>query len=143
MEKKISQEQIALTLGLQKYLIASWEKQLDIVPFIESGEPFYTDQHLSTFRKVKELLYEQGLTMAAAKSALKDTSVQLEGKTLRAASPLFFESKKAPVEAQHMQENPQKSQNQAQEKHDQENAQAISAKLLHLKSQLIKISSSL
>ncbi len=133
-EKAFTKAEIAHTLGIQLYMLTAWEKQFDIVPLRENDEAVYTPQQLATFRSIKELLYEKGLTMAAAKKALQDTSGQFEGKELHAASPLFFEPTKVTRLTEHAQKEPS---------FDQRKSKDIAAKLLQIKAQLIKINTSL
>lgn len=125
-----TKEQIAGTLGVQPYILAAWEKQFDVAPLIENDVQIYTPEHLSTFKKIKELLYEKGMTMAAVKKALQDTNAGLEESTFIAASPLFFDTKKA------LSRDPLDHTPSAK-------AQEITSKLRQIKSQLIKISTSL
>jgi DNA-binding XRE family transcriptional regulator len=130
MEKKFTQDQIADALGVQKYIVAAWEKQFDIIPLQEDSDITYTIQNLESFRTIKELLYEKGLTMAAVKKSLQDTHVIFEGKTLMAATPLFFDVKKA-------------AQRESEISSEKLDPAAVTSKLLHIRSQLMKISSSL
>jgi len=69
-KKKYSKEQIASKVGVQPYMIATWEKQFEITPIISQGQSIYTKRQLATFRAIKELLYDKGLTPDAAKKQL-------------------------------------------------------------------------
>lgn len=151
-QKKFTKDQIAHKIGLQAYILAAWEKQFNIVPLSKNGETLYTRQHLATFRSIKELLYEKGFSMDAAKKYLQDNTAHLEGKTLLAASPLLFETKKEAARqpfALHPTVEASKAspklafeplaQRPAQRTIDQD----VAAKLLHIKSQLTKISNTL
>lgn len=85
----LTQNQIAQKLGIQTYMVVAWEKKFNIEPSFENGEKIYSDKDLATFKSVKELLYEKGLSMDAAKKYLYN-SEDLEGTTLQAASTLLF-----------------------------------------------------
>jgi DNA-binding transcriptional MerR regulator len=124
-KKTYSRSQIAQTLGIQDYMVAAWEKQFGIEPVTENGESYYTQKQLSTFASIKELLYEKGLSLTAAKKHLQDGS-SLEDITLRAASPVLFEQPKQPREALPQRPDPQLTQ-----------------KLVSVKEQLRKLSKSL
>ena len=91
--KKYTKQQVSEKLGIQSYIMDSWEKQFDIVPLLLDGEKIYTRKQLSQLRSIKELLYEKGLALDAAKKYFKD-HIELEGTTLLAASPLKFDSQK-------------------------------------------------
>ncbi len=151
-QKKFTKDQIANKIGLQSYILAAWEKQFSIVPLIKNGETLYTRQHLATFRTIKELLYEKGFSMDAAKKYLQDTNADLEGKTLFAASPLLFEPKKeagrpslaAQPAVEILNGAPEMAIQPLEQSTPQRNIDSqVAAKLLHIKSQLIKLSTSL
>lgn len=129
-----TQEEVAQKLGIQLYMLTAWEKQFEVKPIKDNETALYTTQDLATFQSIKELLYEKGLTMAAAKKALQDTSIQYEGKALHAASPLFFEPARAAQPVEHTQQR---------SSYDHQKNEALAAKLLQIKAQLIKITTSL
>lgn len=67
-------------LDIQPYVLRYWETEF---PFLnpsksKSGQRVYTEQELSIIRRVKELLYEEGYTIAGAKKKL---GVELEAGT--------------------------------------------------------------
>ena len=91
----LTQSQVAQKLGIQTYMLGAWEKKFNIEPTVNNGQKTYTDQDLATFRSVKELLYEKGLSMDAAMKYLHDGS-ELEGSALQAGSTLHYVAAKPP-----------------------------------------------
>lgn len=64
--------ELAHNLNVESFVIRFWEKEFDIkASRSEGGQRFYDEKHLSTFAKIKELLYEKKFTIAGAKEALK------------------------------------------------------------------------
>ncbi len=60
-------------LDIQPYVLRYWEKEF---PFLsphknKSGQRVYSGQELQTIRRIKELLYEEGYTIAGAKKKLE------------------------------------------------------------------------
>ncbi len=148
-KKKFTKEQIAKKVGIQSYMMAAWEQQFDINPLTKNGEPIYTRRQLGTFKAIKELLYEKGFSMDAAKKYLHNKS-DLEGNDLIAASPFFDTHQKealegllgAPAEQPiASQESSQKNavNLQAQQEHTKE----LTTKLLGIKEKLLKLSNTL
>jgi DNA-binding transcriptional MerR regulator len=63
-------------LDIQPYVLRYWEKEF---PFLSpdknrSGQRVYSQQELDTIRRIKELLYEEGYTIAGAKKKLEAES---------------------------------------------------------------------
>jgi DNA-binding transcriptional MerR regulator len=63
-------------LEIQPYVLRYWEKEF---PFLtpdksKSGQRVYSQQELDTIRRIKELLYEEGYTIAGAKKKLEAES---------------------------------------------------------------------
>ena len=66
--------QLAKELGVERFVIRFWEKEFNIQSNrSDGGQRFYTEKDLNLFKKVKQLLYEEGFTIAGAKKALKET----------------------------------------------------------------------
>jgi DNA-binding transcriptional MerR regulator len=64
--------ELANTLNVESFVIRFWEKEFHIkASRSEGGQRFYDEKHLTTFTKIKELLYEKKFTIAGAKEALK------------------------------------------------------------------------
>jgi len=60
-------------LEIQPYVLRYWETEF---PFLspnksKSGQRVYSDQDLDVIRRIKELLYEEGYTIAGAKKKLE------------------------------------------------------------------------
>lgn len=121
-KETFTKDQIVQEVGIQPYMIAAWEKQFEIAPTLIDGEHRYTTQQLMQLRTIKELLYEKGLSMDAAKKYLHDQP-DLEDTTLFAASPLLFQKK--------------------QPAHKKSSDEHVMAQLLSIKDKLIKIRNSL
>lgn len=136
-KKKFTKDQIARKLGIQAYIMDGWEKQFEIEPLLRNGEKIYTRKHLSQLRSIKELLYEKGFTIDAAKNYFKDHK-DLEGTTLIAASPLNFDTQQKPTSPLNLlvQPAPTKNESSPQLSH-------VRDKLTSIKEQLLKISNSL
>ncbi len=152
-KKKFTKQQIAKKVGIQSYMMAAWEQQFEISPTIKNGEATYSRKQLGQFKAIKELLYEKGFSMDAAMKYLKDQT-ELEGTTLIAASPLFFESHttanisdQQPSQAELILSQPASlpaSHDLEKLKAHQKNLeQQVTSKLLGIKEQLLKLSKSL
>jgi len=64
--------ELAHNLNVESFVIRFWEKEFNIkASRSEGGQRFYDQKHLSTFQKIKELLYDKKFTIAGAKEALK------------------------------------------------------------------------
>lgn len=108
--------ELAHNLNVESFVIRFWEKEFDIkASRSEGGQRFYDEKHLSTFAKIKELLYEKKFTIAGAKEALKSEK------------PYAVAAKKTTME----QEN-------ALTELDQKKSDFLQ-KLLDLKNQLVKL----
>lgn len=65
--------QLAKNLKVEKFVIRFWEKEFDIKSTrSEGGQRFYTETDLKKFKLIKELLYNQGYTIAGARRHLKE-----------------------------------------------------------------------
>ncbi len=63
---------LAQELGLEKFVIRFWEKEFEIKSHRSNGgQRYYTANDVTTFRKIKELLYTKKFTIAGAKKALE------------------------------------------------------------------------
>lgn len=98
-QKTFTKEQIARTLGIQPYMVAAWQKKFDVKPTVLNGKESYTHKDLATLKTVKELLYEKGFSLDAAKKYLHEKPPR-GNTTLRAASPLLFGDTSQPSSAQ-------------------------------------------
>ena len=155
-KKKYTKHQIAMKVGIKPYMMAAWEQQFDITPLIKNGEAVYSRKHLAQFKEIRELLYEKGFSMDAAKKYLQDKP-DLEGTILLATSPLSFDTQRqealkeligvSPAE----QSSQESSAQQTEELHAKEqqleeqraHEKEITTKLLSIKEQLVKLSNTL
>lgn len=72
LKKKFRIGELAKELKLKKFVIRFWEKEFGLhSDRSRGGQRFYTEEDLSTFSTIKELLYEQGFTIAGARHQLK------------------------------------------------------------------------
>jgi DNA-binding transcriptional MerR regulator len=64
--------EIARILGVETHVIRYWESEFAILKPLRapSGQRLYHISHLNLLKLIKELLYEQGYTIAGAKKAL-------------------------------------------------------------------------
>ena len=64
--------ELAHNLGLESFVIRFWEREFNIESErSEGGQRYYTEADAHTFLRIKELLYDKGLTIAGAKKCLK------------------------------------------------------------------------
>lgn len=94
-QKTYTKTEISQKLGVQSYIITLWEKQFGIETTVLDGQQMYSEQDATQLASIKELLYEKGYSIAAAKQFLQEFPMAHETGII-AASPLLFESSKAP-----------------------------------------------
>src|SRR6476661_6604064 len=60
-------------LGIQPYVLRYWETEFPALPPSKSrsGQRVYSEKELEIIRRIKELLYEEGYTIAGAKKKLE------------------------------------------------------------------------
>ncbi len=64
---------LAKELKVKKFVIRFWEKEFGIhSDRSQGGQRFYTSEDLKTFLHIKDLLYNQGFTIAGAKKQLQE-----------------------------------------------------------------------
>jgi len=64
--------ELSAALGVERYVIRFWEKEFDLTAFRSAGgQRFYTADDLATFSYIKDLLYNQGYTLAGARLQLQ------------------------------------------------------------------------
>ena len=62
---------LAKQLDVEKFVIRFWEKEFKLKPSrSEGGQRFYKEKDLQTFAAIKNLLYDQGFTIAGARKQL-------------------------------------------------------------------------
>jgi len=85
-------------LDIQPYVLRYWETEFtSLSPSkSKSGQRTYTEEDLKVIGRIKELLYEEGFTIAGAKKRLEG---ELEGGGLKPLRPLDLSGKSAPKKA--------------------------------------------
>lgn len=82
---------LAQKLGVERFVIRFWEKEFNITSErSHGGQRFYTKKDFEKFKKIKELLYEKGFTIAGAKKIFKQP-----GTTIRLSPRINTEEAKA------------------------------------------------
>src|SRR5260221_14352490 len=65
--------ELAKHLNVEKFVIRFWEKEFKLASNrSHGGQRFYSQEDLEQFERIKELLYEQGFTIAGAKKHIQD-----------------------------------------------------------------------
>ncbi len=65
--------ELAQALGVERFVVRFWEKEFGLRSTrSEGGQRFYEERDLTTFKLIKKLLYEDGLTIAGAKKVMRD-----------------------------------------------------------------------
>lgn len=73
-KRKFRIGQLADKIGVERFVIRFWEKEFAIhTDRSDGGQRFYTEEDYTLFKKIKELLYERGFTIAGAKKQLQTT----------------------------------------------------------------------
>lgn len=85
-------------LDIQPYVLRYWETEFtSLSPSkSKSGQRTYTEKDLEVIGRIKELLYEEGFTIAGAKKRLEG---ELDGGGLKPLRPLDLSGKSPPKEA--------------------------------------------
>ncbi len=66
--------ELADQLNVERFVIRFWEKEFGIkTTRSEGGQRFYSQEDFETFKLIKELLYNQGFTIAGAKKQIEIT----------------------------------------------------------------------
>lgn len=64
--------ELAKHLGEERFVVRFWEKEFKVkTKRSYGGQRFYTEEDLSLFQKIKDLLKNKGFTIIGAKQALK------------------------------------------------------------------------
>ncbi|ACV67353.1 MerR family transcriptional regulator [Desulfohalobium retbaense] len=74
-EKRYKIGQAAKLLELESYVLRFWESEFPQLDPIRTptGQRLYTERHLQLLRRIKFLLYEEGMTIDGARRRLEDT----------------------------------------------------------------------
>lgn len=63
---------LAKNLSVERFVIRFWEKEFGVKPQrSKGGQRFYESKDMETFARIKNLLYDEGFTIAGAKKMLK------------------------------------------------------------------------
>ena len=86
------------TLGIQPYVLRYWETEFPALAPSKSrsGQRVYSEKELEIIRRIKELLYDEGYTIAGAKKKLE---AELASGTLGEPAETVTEEAEAPAEA--------------------------------------------
>lgn len=88
-KNRYTKEEVTQQLGVRAYILALWEKQFGIRTDSQDGTVLYSAEDLRKLQSVKELLYEKGYSIDAAKQYLHSHPLISEH-TVVPASPLLF-----------------------------------------------------
>lgn len=81
VKKSLRIGDLAEKLSVEKFVIRFWEKEFNVkTDRTEGGQRSYSTHDLNQFKKIKSLLYDQGLTIAGAKKLLS-SKTSLSGAT--------------------------------------------------------------
>lgn len=73
-KRKFRIGELAEQLSLERFVIRFWEKEFEIkTTRSEGGQRFYSQEDFEKFKLIKELLYNQGFTIAGAKKQIEVT----------------------------------------------------------------------
>ncbi len=65
---------VAQLLEVEPYVLRFWESEFEQLKPIRTpkGQRLYTEEHISLVRRIKHLLYHQGMTIAGARNKLEE-----------------------------------------------------------------------
>ena len=70
-KKKFRIGELAQKVGVERFVIRFWEKEFDLESErTTGGQRFYSNEDLSLFTQIKQLLYDKGFTINGAKKQL-------------------------------------------------------------------------
>jgi len=72
--------EVSKLTGVEPHILRYWESELHIRPQRVARQRLYRDEDINLIRRVKELLYEQGYTIAGAKRLLEEKSAPRQEK---------------------------------------------------------------
>jgi DNA-binding transcriptional MerR regulator len=79
MKKQYRIGHIAKELNVKRFVIRFWEREFGLSsPRSTGGQRCYEQSDIERFKKIKQLLYEQGFTIAGAKKWLEENIEQIE-----------------------------------------------------------------
>lgn len=67
--------QAAKMLGIKSYVLRFWETEFEALEPVRtaSGQRLYTEEHIELIKRIKTLLYDEGLTIEGARKKLEDS----------------------------------------------------------------------
>lgn len=76
-------------IGIQPYVLRYWETEFSALApnKSKSGQRVYSERELAVIRRIKELLYDEGYTIAGAKKKLETELANGEGEETAAEAP--------------------------------------------------------
>jgi DNA-binding transcriptional MerR regulator len=75
-KRKFRIGELAEKLNLERFVVRFWEKEFSIKTKRSQGsQRFYDINDLKKFQLIKQLLYEEGFTIAGAKKRLKEKTI--------------------------------------------------------------------
>lgn len=71
---------VAQLLEIEPYVLRFWESEFEELTPIRTpkGQRLYTKEHIRLIRRIKHLLYQQGLTIAGARKKLQENQQWLD-----------------------------------------------------------------
>lgn len=96
IEKNYRIGEAAEILNLRTSALRYWESEFpQIAPIrTEKGQRLYTESHLSIFRRIQQLLHEQGMTIVGARRVLEGSAVfdeNIPEKVVPVPDPAFMQ----------------------------------------------------
>ena len=89
--------ELAKNLGVEKFVIRFWEKEFRLNAYrSDGGQRFYQEKDVEKFKLIKQLLYDQGFTIAGAKKKILDKAGQKDTMFASARTTIEAAHKKAP-----------------------------------------------
>ena len=92
--------ELAKELKVKKFVIRFWEKEFDLASDrSQGGQRYYTQNDLAIFSEIKDLLWNQGFTIAGAKSrlSLEKTDETSVASPLEPAVKIVTKNREAPI----------------------------------------------
>lgn len=78
---------VAKIVGVKRFVLRFWEKEFNLsAPRTTGGQRFYGHDDIEHFKKIKELLYNKGFTIAGAKKTLEESA---QAPTLASNTPVI------------------------------------------------------
>ncbi len=70
--------ELAKHLCVERFVIRFWEKEFGVKSHRSpGGQRFYSEEDVQKFKRIKELLYDKGFTIAGAKKTLQEKNSEI------------------------------------------------------------------